>query len=447
VSSITSVDGLVSGLNTSDIITKLMQVEAQPQTILKSKLAAQQTVITAYQSVNSKMAALKTAADALTATTLTNLTKTSAWQGVAATSSSASVTATATPGAPVGQFTFDVTSLAKNHIMTVALTSDDTDAVSGPQLQVSINGAHPPIPIVVDDNNPQGTADAINAANLGIRATVISTNQGRILQLSATQTGAAHSFTIDGFVTPPKLLRQGTDATITVGDPNNGGYAVSSPTNTITGVPPGVTLTVTKEQDLGVTISVNPDASGLSDKMQTMVDALNAALTEIKAKTAFDPIGKTGGALTGNLGVQQIQDKLLSTVSNGLAGYGAFNKLGVQLDSSGALTFDKTVFQAAYQADPAATQNAVSTGLAATLGALAKKATDPIVGTLTQAVHGSNDRVRTLNTEIASWDVRLAARRTALQRQYSGLEVALGRMKDQSSWLAGQIANLPTGSA
>src|SRR5690242_4545781 len=117
-----------------------MQVEAQPQTALKTKLAAQQNVITAFQSVNSKLAALQTAAEALGGNALTSLTGATAWQAVAAKSSSDSVTATATTGAPVGQYTFDVSSLARTHIMTVALDGPDNAAVNGNELQVSING-------------------------------------------------------------------------------------------------------------------------------------------------------------------------------------------------------------------------------------------------------------------------------------------------------------------
>jgi flagellar hook-associated protein 2 len=435
------VDGLISGLNTTEIITKLMQVEAQPQTALKTKLAAQQNLITAFQSINSKLAALKTAAEAMAGSNLSTLTGTSAWQAVTATSSSDTVAATASSGAPSGQMTFDVTSLAKTHVLTIALDDGDNPVVNGSTLQVSVNGALPPVPIVVNDNNPQGTADAINAANLGIRAAVITTSNGRVLQLSATQTGAEHQFTIDNFLTAPAILSQGKDATITVGDPNNGGYVVSSPTNTLTGVPPGVTLTVSKEQ-LGVTVSVDADSAGLADNMQKMVDAANAALTEIRAKSAYDPAGKNGGVLSGNLGVQQLQQKLLSSVSNGLSGYGGFNKVGIHLDSSGALTFDRNAFLAAYKADPDGTKTAVSTGLATSLADIAKSATDPVSGSITQAVQGSNDRLRALNTEIANWDVRLAARQTALQRQYAGLEVALGKLKNQSNWLAGQLANL-----
>ena len=37
---------------------------------------------------------------------------------------------------------------------------------------------------------------------------------------------------------------------------------------------------------------------------------------------------------------------------------------------------------------------------------------------------------------------RLATRRLALQKQYAGLEVALGKLNSQSTWLAGQLAGL-----
>ena len=61
----TTVDGLVSGMSTSTMISQLMQIEAAPQTRLKTKVSDAQSVVTAYQSVNTKISALKTAADSL----------------------------------------------------------------------------------------------------------------------------------------------------------------------------------------------------------------------------------------------------------------------------------------------------------------------------------------------------------------------------------------------
>jgi flagellar hook-associated protein 2 len=48
-----------------------------------------------------------------------------------------------------------------------------------------------------------------------------------------------------------------------------------------------------------------------------------------------------------------------------------------------------------------------------------------------------------MEDDIADWDVRLEQRRTMLERQYGALEVALGKMQNQASWLAGQINSLP----
>src|SRR5688572_7332533 len=75
-----SVDGLVTGLSTTDMITQLMKAEAMPQTALKNKVTAQNKAVTAYQAVNTKLAALTTAATALGAD--------AAWNPVKATSSS-----------------------------------------------------------------------------------------------------------------------------------------------------------------------------------------------------------------------------------------------------------------------------------------------------------------------------------------------------------------------
>jgi flagellar hook-associated protein 2 len=82
-------------------------------------------------------------------------------------------------------------------------------------------------------------------------------------------------------------------------------------------------------------------------------------------------------------------------------------------------------------------------GFAAKLEALAQRASNSTSGTVTAAINGRNDRIDRLEDDIADWDVRLDLRRTSLERTYSALEVALGKMQNQSSWLASQIAGLP----
>jgi flagellar hook-associated protein 2 len=52
--------------------------------------------------------------------------------------------------------------------------------------------------------------------------------------------------------------------------------------------------------------------------------------------------------------------------------------------------------------------------------------------------------VKDIQQRIESWDLRLAKRKEMLTRQFSAMETALSSLKNQSTWLAGQINSLPT---
>ena len=149
------------------------------------------------------------------------------------------------------------------------------------------------------------------------------------------------------------------------------------------------------------------------------------------------------GQLAGNFMVRQMTDNVLSAVTGGSTDYGSFKQLGIETTSNGALTFDKDAFAKAYAADPTKAQAAITSGLGKALNDLTTKATTNITAT----IQSGTDAIRDLNNQISDWDVRLADRQAALQTQYTNLEVALGKLKDQSSWLSGQISSLSTSSS
>jgi flagellar hook-associated protein 2 len=428
-----AVDGLVSGLSTTSLISQLMQVESQGQAKLQSKVKSQQTVIAAYQAINARFATLTTNADALTNDTMAELPL---WQPAAATSSSDAIKATASAGATTGEFTFDVKYLAKSHVINakVAGTGSIQD---GTGVAIRINGGDPqPITVSPTADTAQGVADAINAAKLGVTATVITTTQGSVLQLAATETGAAKRFTLEGVtIQQPSwnTVSNGQDAEIHL----PGGYSVTSATNTFSGVMPNLTLTATKVED-GVTVAVRRDADGLANKMQAMIDSVNNVLTDIATQGRQKNGSVSAGPLAGQFAVRKLGGDVLSVVSQGHATLGSFKDYGVELTKDGKVTFDRTKFVEAYNKNPAAAETAISGGLAKSfkdLGTTAK------VG-LEALIQGGNTMVTNLNDQIASWDVRLSTRRKALERQYGNLEVTLGNLKNQSSWLSGQLASL-----
>jgi flagellar hook-associated protein 2 len=429
-----TVDGLVSGLSTTDLINQLMSVEAAGQTRLKNKVKVEQGVVTAFQSVNSKLSALKTAADGLITTALSK-----PWTAAKATSSDKAVAATATNGATHGELTFNVKSLANAQVTTAKFAGPSTAATTGNYVDISFDGAAATrVNIDPTKNTPQGVADAINAAGLAVKAAaVIAADGSSVLQLTGTKTGTTGDFTIAGLTVTPANVTDAADARIEVGNPLTSGYAVTSSNNTFTNLMPGVTLTATAVKD-GVTVSVKSDSDSLAGKMQAMVDAANNTLSEITKQTAYDQTIKLGQPLNGNSMVRGVSQDVLSTISSGATGFGSYKKIGVELDKTGKLVFDRAKFIAAYEADPAGTESVVTTKLAKSLKDVAVEAETNV----TAAVTGRNTRIQDLTKQVSDWDVRLDTRKGALQRQFSSLETSLSSLRNQSNWLAGQIASL-----
>jgi flagellar hook-associated protein 2 len=485
-----TVDGLVTGMSTSDTVAQLLQVEALPQTALKNKITLQSRTVTAYQSVNSKMAALVTAAKALSAP--------DSWAGVKATSSSDAAVVTALPGASAGSFSFKVDSLAASHTATFTgqYVSSPSDALLAPVLDgttFDIRLADGSMKTLTPtDSSLKSVAAAINGdADSMFKAATVQVGPGKYtLQLTAKNSGAEAAFSNDLDGDPandlsgalvglnlggPTLTTQGADARLKVGTTDDA-FFITSTTNTFAEVQPGVTVTATKKQgdaDAPVTISLAADADGIATKMQALIDTANSALSEIAAQSK----GKSGtvaaGALAGDSTMRKLSQDIMSTVSGGAGGLGTYNSVGVGLDRSGKLTLDKDKFAKAYAADPVKTQayfdsyteTAAGTtgkfdpgwdqtnGLANKLLTVSLQASEGVslpsdlpgtskVGVLQGLIQRRNDAIESLNDQVSAWDVRLDQRKIALQRQFTNLEVAMGKMKQQSSWLAGQLANL-----
>jgi flagellar hook-associated protein 2 len=464
-----SVDGLVSGLSTSSLITQLMQVEAAPQTRLKAKVTTAQTAVTAYQSVNAKLASFKTAAD--------DLGQLSTWRGIKATSSSTSVTATALTGTngAAGTTTFNVKALASSQLTTARvpgtgnIVDADTITVTIGPLDGSMqdDGVTPKDKVVTidvsKDKTAQGVANALNAAGIGVKAALVSTGTAdKVLQLSGVKTGTDNKFTVAGLGTTSTSVNlrdvtQAGNALIQIGggdnDPGGAGYDVTSTTNTFSGLMPGVSIAVSKVED-NVTVNAAADVTGIADKFQALVDAANATLSEISKQTAFDAATKKSSPLTGDFAVRNMSQRILSSISQGLSyqdpewvkpdndpnakpdmiDFGSLAKLGITLERSGRLNFDATKFKNSYAENQGAVQ-AAGIGFADQVEKLATDMTNNVKSVIT----GRTSEIDRFSSQIAEWDVRLSARKLALQKQYSDLEVSLGKLKEKSSWLAGQL--------
>lgn len=431
-----SIGGLASGLDTAGIINQLMALEAASQTRLKSQVTSEQGKVSALQKLNTALQALATAAkDMVTPTTST-------WSALSATSSNTGVAVTATTAATPGTFTVTVGQTALTHQVAFADAHAKTDVVTGTTTSVLLKRAgEPDLQVDTANGTLEELATAINAADAGVRATLVRTgstggvDQYRLLVESAT-TGAAESFELTDSTGAALLggatVRSGRDASIDIG-----GITATSTTNTFTDVVPGVTITLGSSATGTADLVVKRDAAAQSTAVKGFVDQVNAILGQVSTLTATskDARGTLAGDSTLRRVAGALQDAIYPADGSSMATY------GIQVDRYGKLTFDEKRFLESYAADPAAATAAFTgaDGFAARVQAVADAASDKYEGSVTSAITSHSSAITRLNERIADWDDRLEIRRASLERQYTALETALSQLQGQSSWLTSQL--------
>ena len=443
------IDGLVSGLDTTAIIDKLMAVEANQQKLLASKKSGLQSVVSALQALNTKVSSLGTAA--------ATAAKTESWQAAKATSSSTAVTAVTSAGAQPSSLTFTVDAVAASQSTLYTLPAQYTDLQpsftltrGGETTTITALSSH--IGDVVAAFNAEGTGVTATAVNVGTAAAPVYK-----LQLTGTETGTANAFSVAvanpaaGQTLTSQQLRAAADASITLWPDTPGATTVTSGSNTFEGLLTGVDVTVSATTEDPVTLTVTRDSKAMSTLAQNLVTNLNLVLSEITSRTtsgtgtAADGSSIiTAGLLSGDTSIRLLQQQLLSAGSTSADGTDVAS-VGIVLGKDGTFSFDAEKFAAAYAADPTAVQDVVQK-VATTLSSAATDASDATDGTLTSTIKVREDEVKDLADRISSWDDRLATRRAALVKTYAAMEVSMSQMKKTSDFLTQQLNQLTASS-
>lgn len=456
------IDGLVSGLQTTDLINQLMQAEAIPQGLLKSKQTATNTFITALQALNTKVASLADAA--------ATAAKAVSWNAYSATSSTASVSASTTPAAQASQLSFTVDKLATAQTSVTGNVSTLEGLLGNPlpaSVTLATGRAGEEKALVIDltgVTDLAGFAAKLNSVDTGLTASVvkISATESR-LQLTGKGTGEAAAFDLyAGTVAEadiqaggaPAALIQRSDASTAAGDAQItlwGNQQITSATNSFSDVLEGVTITVTKKEPDPVTVAIKRDDAALKKMATGLVGALGVVFSEIasrtKTTTTTTDDGRTvitGGVFSADSAVRNLQQQLQTAVLYPVDGFSPA-EVGISMDKDGVFSLDEAKFAAALAADPGKVQTIFS-GLAQRVADVSKSTSDSIDGSLTNKIKNQEGDVKMLGDKISDWDRRLALRRTGLQATYSALEVSLSKMQSTSSWLTGQLASLPSWS-
>ncbi len=454
-----SLDGLASGLDTTELLAKLMSVEAAPRTLLVQSKAKANTVVTDLQTLNTRLAALLE--QARTAAKPEAIAKT------VATSSAPSVTVATRAEATPGGIDLTVARVASAHVM-VSAAMPSWPGVPPVLTIVRPDGSR--TQIVASSNAPEDVARAVNAAELGIRVTRIQagTDAGGAplsrLQFASTETGADTAFRVfvggeaevDAGTAPEltsqpgaSLLRQGADAEIVLFAGTAAEQRLTNATNTFTDLLPGVDVTVSAVTAGPVAIDVAADAAASTTAASAFLDRIKDLLAFVDLKSATTKTTDASGnaitalgSFTSDANIRTLRQALVAAVQAPVDG-ASIAPLGISISKTGQLEFDAERFTAALAEDPERVRAAFAT-VATRVADVADRYSDRYDGLLTTQIQGRQATIADLDRQIESWTTRLAQREATLKRTYSALEVALSNMNAQSSFLASQLANLPT---
>lgn len=351
---LTSVNGLASGLQTDEIISRILQIERRPIRQFQARQEALRARLDAFQQANTRLAALKEAAD--------QLALPSFFRGHSVTSSQTTVvTASGDSGAAPGDYVITVESVARAHqILSQSYGDLDSTRLGTGTLTLTAAGKTTTIEVDATNNTLAGLRDAINAANSNVRASIVQDGDSSYrLLIASKETGTAHALTVTSTLsegTAPTFadLQTAQDAQVKLGS-GTGAVTVTRSTNTVRDLIPGVTLKLlTASPETPVTITVSQDTKKIQEGVQKLVDQYNNLVEFLNQQFKYDAESKKGGTLLDSYALQSVQNHLAQIVAgavSGLAGSG-LPQLGVTMGADGKLSLDAAMLESKLASDP-----------------------------------------------------------------------------------------------
>lgn len=372
MSGISSSTGLVSGLNTGALIEQLLQVEARPKALIQKRLAEVQKQQAAVLDLNSKLQALKSAAQKLRSSSIFDSAK-------ASSSVSDVLTGTASPKATPGNYTFIVDRLVSTQQLLSRGFADRTTSSAGLTAVVveptqarldtdtdlaQLNGGAgvPRGKIVVTNRaGTSATLDLTRAATVGEVVDAFNSNadlkvsarvQGGRLVLTDTSGGGGNLSVRSGagYTTGAALGIEGTTAS-----------------NTLTGtdvfrIGDGTSL---RSLNDGLGARINPRAGTASYDLKITTRDGSVFNVDVGDAYANDGVTKTASAVTD---VAQLKARIAAQTQGKVS-------LNVRPDGRGLELVDSTTGQSGFKVE-----DVDGSGFGADLGIAGTAASDTITG-------------------------------------------------------------------
>ena len=441
--------GLATGLDTSSIIDQLMNIERQPLARLEADKTWLNNRLKAFTELDTRLKAFSDSIKDLNYRD--TLLKRSTTLG-SEEFFTASASRDAMPGA---SYEVEVVSLARvQKSVSGGVASSSAPLFGTGSLSLTVGGDTHTIDIGEGENSLTGVMEAINAADVGVRAAII--NDGTVnpdgsstpFRMVLTGETVAKEFSLDasGLTGGASLdlgtpVQQATRAHVRVDN-----IDIYSDTNTLTEAIPGMTLDLRKaEAGTTTSLAVNVDKAAIKEAIEEFATGYNKVVSFITSQSVLD--GEGGGVLGGDSGINAIKRRLQTMLTQPVENSGtlrALSQLGFETQKDGTLQVNEKTLNAAIDehldsvVSLLAGEDGVE-GVAIRFKNYLFDLTSSATGMLQGRRESINSNLKRIDTKIDASQARLEQRQKTLEAQFSAMETLVSNLNSQGDFLTQQM--------
>jgi flagellar hook-associated protein 2 len=345
------ISGLSSGINWSTMVDNLIAIDHQRVDLISNQKSNYEAKLKEWQSFNTKLLALKSAADSLKNPEAFGMYTASMTTDSSTVKGSDLMTVTASSTASVGSYQIKVTSLAATEKVRSGTYADASAALGSSYTgDILINGETVSIDATDTLSSVQNKINNANTGSspTGVTATIIKYGASDYrLTLTSDTTGAAGIDLRNGGAQDILSLFNfsevvnGSDASFSVD-----GVDISQSSNTVDDVIAGVSIDLLKaDTNTTVTLNINRDIDSIKSKINDFVSKYNDVAASINRQNSYDTTTKkTGGLLFGDGTLFSVKSDLTSIITESIWGvdsqFSIMGLVGINLDKNGQLNID-----------------------------------------------------------------------------------------------------------
>jgi flagellar hook-associated protein 2 len=456
--------GAGSGLNSKNLVESLVAAERAPQeSRVNSKIADSEQQISAYGTVLSSLQSLETSFGQLNDATDFATYSTSISGGLSA-SGGSSFEVTTDSSVQSGRYEIAVTNIAEpDRWVSAGFDASDTTLNDGTAFNTTLTFADGTTQtIAVETATPAGMVSAINAASVGVTASLVDTGSdtGQYKVVLTGSLGADNAFTVSDDIASgtdisfPSQVSTAADAALTID-----GVAVTRSSNTITDLIDGATIELLDQSSGTGVLSVTADTQTVEDRIRSLVQTYNSIQTVFSTLRNPDADDPLAGALSGDNTFRTIENQVrqmftgLSSTPGESLSY--LSDIGVEMTRFGTLEIDDTKLSDALTNNytdvitmlSADTTNQTMNGAASRgIAGDALYSLDALVdvnGPIRSRTDLATQRLSDYQDELAEIDLRMQAVYDRYLKQFTAMEQIVDQMNSTRESLKQQLDALP----